>query len=83
MAVKRKKEFSKIIFVLVTVMVIVVVSFSLVMVWITRDLSPLSWLIPAVFAELAAITGFYFNKAKAENVKKIEKAGDEDSRPTI
>ncbi len=82
---KEKKEFSKVIFVLVTAMVTVVTLFSMAMIFVTRNLSPLNFLIPAVFAELAAITGFYFNKAKAENVKKIEKTIEKagNDRPTI
>ena len=45
---------------------IVVTAFTLIMVWRTGDTSPLAYLIPAVFAETAAATGFYYSKAKAE-----------------
>ena len=51
----------------------VVVVFTLIMVWRTNDLSPLGYLIPAVFAKLAAATGFYYSKAKAENRIKLRK----------
>ena len=78
----QKKEFSKIIFVLVTIMVFIVTVFSLLMVWLTRELQPLNWLIIAWFSEMAVITGFYYNKAKNENMKKIERAG-ESIRPPI
>lgn len=43
------------------------------MVWRTNDLSPLAYLIPAVFAELGVGTGFYYSKAKAENRIKLRK----------
>lgn len=39
----------------------------------TKDLSPLAYLIPAVFGELATATGFYYSKAKAENRIKLRK----------
>ena len=39
----------------------------------TSDTSPLAYLIPAVFAETAAATGFYYSKAKAENRIKLRK----------
>lgn len=34
---------------------------------------PLAYLIPAIFAELATATGFYYSKAKAENRIKLRK----------
>lgn len=43
------------------------------MVWRTNDLSPLAYLIPAVFTELGVGTGFYYSKAKAENRIKLRK----------
>ena len=73
----RRMEFSKKIFVAISVMAAVVVVFTLVMIAITRDLSPLSWLIGAVFTELTVGTGFYYNKAKAENIEKINLNGEE------
>lgn len=73
----EKMEFSKKIFIGVTIGVILVVIFSCVMMWRTQDLSPLSYLIPSVFVELATATGFYYDKAKHENMIKI-KGGLED-----
>lgn len=76
---KLKMEFSKKIFIGVTIGVILVVIFSCVMIWRTGDLSPLSYLIPSVFVELATATGFYYNKAKAENEIKLKKIFSESS----
>ena len=70
---KKTVEYSKLIFSLVAAMTALVVAFTLIMVWRTNDLSPLGYLIPAVFAELAAATGFYYSKAKAENRIKLRK----------
>lgn len=52
---------------------IVVIAFTLIMIWRTNDLSPLAYLIPAVAAETATGTGFYYAKAKVENRIKLMK----------
>lgn len=66
-------EFSKLIMVAIGLVTASVTAFTLIMVWRTGDLSPLGYLIPAVFTELAAATGFYYSKAKAENRIKLRK----------
>lgn len=66
---KKKIAFSKIIFAGVSIMTISVVIFSCRMIYITGDLSPLAYLIPSIFAELATATGFYYKKAEKENTK--------------
>lgn len=66
---KKKIAFSKIIFAGVSIMTISVVIFSCKMMYVTGDLSPLAYLIPSVFAELATATGFYYKKAEKENTK--------------
>lgn len=71
---KKKKEFSKIILICVAIVALLVIIFACVMIAITKDLSPLSYLIPAVFAEMATGTAFYYSKAKAENEIKITKS---------
>lgn len=70
---KKRREFSKIIMAVVGTVTIVVTVFTLAFVWKTGDASPLAYLIPAVFAELATATGFYYSKAKAENRIKLRK----------
>ena len=65
-------EFSKKIFLFVGLVALTTVIFSYSLMWITRDTSGLAYLIPAVFGELCVGTGFYFNKAKAENEIKIK-----------
>ena len=71
---KNKMEFSKKIFVWTSLATIVVIIFTGVMIWRTNDLSPLMYLIPAMFAELATATAFYYNKAKVENKIKLMKS---------
>lgn len=70
---KKKKEFSKLLWVTALVHAVTLSVFTMVVVFITGDLTPLDSLIPSVFAELAAATGFYYSKAKAENLIKLRK----------
>ncbi len=73
---RRKKvplEFSKKILLFAAGVNVVVIAFTLLMVWRTGDLSPLAYLIPAVAAETATGTGFYYSKAKVENRIKLMK----------
>ena len=63
---KPRFETSKVILFIVGAVTIWVTAF-------TKALSPLAYLIPAVFAELATATGFYYSKAKAENRIKLRK----------
>lgn len=74
----KKREFSKVILAVVGAVTGIVTAFTLAVVWKTGDTSPLAYLIPAVFAELATATGFYYSKAKAENrIKLRQKYGSE------
>ena len=68
---KKKTEFSKLILIVVSVFTIAVTIFTMRIVAKTGDTSPLGYLIPSVFAELATATGFYYSKAKAENRIKL------------
>ena len=68
---KRRMEFSKKLLIWSFTLTACIIIFSLVMIWKTQDLSPLMYLIPAVFAEMGLATGFYYNKAKAENKIKL------------
>ena len=70
-AEKKKVEFSKLIFLGVSIVTIAITVFSCRVIWLTMDTSALAYLIPAVFAEMASATGFYYTKAKAENKIKL------------
>jgi len=73
---KRPYEFSKKIIFCAAIVNLVIVLFTLVMVWRSNDLSPLAYLIPAAAGEMAVGTGFYYSKAKVENRIKLMKACD-------
>jgi TRAP-type uncharacterized transport system fused permease subunit len=75
---KRKTEFSKKLLYVIFTVTGIIIAFTLYMVWVTQDLSPLTYLIPAVFAEVATATGFYYWKARKENEIKLQKIYGED-----
>ena len=68
----RRKEFSKTILRTVALATFVILAFSFALMWRTGDTTPLAYIIPGIFAELSAATGFYFWKAKAENEIKLD-----------
>jgi type IV secretory pathway VirB3-like protein len=70
---KQKKEFSKKIFYIITTLTIIVIIYSMALMWYTKDSSALAYLIPSIFTEMATCTGFYFWKARTENKIKLEK----------
>ena len=81
---KQPMEFSKLIVIFAAVLNLVVVVYTMVVVAITLDLTPLAYLIPAVAAELAAGSGFYYTKAKVENrIKLMKLYGVEPSRESF
>lgn len=68
---RKRLEFSKLVFVSISIMTVAITIFSCCMIWRTADMSVLAYLIPSVFTEMASATGFYYNKAKAENKIKL------------
>ena len=80
-AAKKKVEFLKLVFLGVSIVTIAITVFSCRMIWLTMDTSALAYLIPAVFAEMASATGFYYTKAKAENKIKLMAASGVQPEP--
>lgn len=77
LSVKKKMEFSKKILIVVSIATALIVIASFVLMWRMMDLSPLSYIITGIFAELASATGFYYWKAKNENMIKLTKDDEE------
>ena len=70
---KPKKEFSKKIFNIVITLFIIVIFYAMALMWKTNTTDGLMYLIPAV-GTLASVTiGFYYWKAKMENMIKLSK----------
>lgn len=70
-------EFSKKIFIFVSLLSVIVTIGALFVMWHVKDISALSVLISAAFAELATATGFYYKKAEKENIEKIKGSGNQ------
>lgn len=66
--------FSKIIVIIVSILTVIISGFAMFAMLFIGDLSALPVLITAIFAAFATGTGFYYNKAKAENLKKLAKS---------
>lgn len=70
---KPKKEFSKKIFNIVITIFIIVIFYAMALMWKTGTTDGLMYLIPSV-GTLASVTiGFYYWKAKMENMIKLSK----------
>lgn len=69
---EKKWSFSKCMAAAVIIIAAVISVFACVMVLVTQDLTPLEYLIPAIFGETAVVSAFYSHKAKAENELKIK-----------
>ena len=69
----KKREFSKNIIIFMTIFTVIITIYSLILMWKTNDTSPLAYLIPAVFAEYATSTAFYYWKARKENEIKLRR----------
>jgi hypothetical protein len=76
-------EFSKKILIVAAVLNVLIIVFTFVMVWRTNDLTPLQYLIPAIAAETATGTGYYYSKAKVENRIKLMKRYNIDATERI
>jgi hypothetical protein len=69
-------EFSKKILIVIGIINVIVIAFTLVMIWRTLDLTPLAYLIPSLSAEAGTGLAFYYTKAKVENRIKLMKSNN-------
>ncbi|MDD5900327.1 MAG: hypothetical protein PUC73_05450 [Lachnospiraceae bacterium] len=70
---KKKMEFSKMAFICTTVLFGSVIAGSFALMWYTQTTDALSYLITATAGLTTTATGFYYHKAKMENLLKIRK----------
>lgn len=73
---KPKKEFSKKIFNIVITLFIIVLIFSMALMWKTNMTDGLMYLIPSVSGLTSTCIGFYMWKAKMENMIKLSKENE-------
>ena len=69
---KKHLEFSKRIFYMLTVMISIICLYSMALMWHTGDTSGLAYLVTGAFGAFSVGVGFYYDKAKKENLKKYE-----------
>lgn len=69
---RKRMEMSKLLLIISDIMSGLTLIFTFIAMFIMRDLSPLSYLIPGVFGLSTVAHGFYYWKAKAENIKKFD-----------
>lgn len=70
---KQKMEFSKFAFICTAVLFGLVIVASIALMWKTDTTDALSFLIPSASGLTVTATGFYYQKAKVENIIKISK----------
>lgn len=70
---KKRRGHSDIIADAVLVVSLFLFIYTLVVIWVFRDTSPLMYLIPSVSALTTAVLSFYMKKSEKENIAKIEK----------
>lgn len=80
---KQKVEFSKKIFYMLSAMIISIVVYAMVLMWHVGDTSPLAYLIPAAFGAYSVGIGFYYDKAKKENLNKFNISVNEQSKDVV
>ena len=73
---KSTKEFSKKIFNIVITLFIIVIFYAMALMWKTETTDGLVYLIPAVGTLTSVTVGFYYWKAKMENMVKLSKEND-------
>ena len=73
---KPKKDFSKKIFNIVITLFIIVIFYAMALMWKTETTDGLMYLIPAVGTLASVTVGFYYWKAKMENMVKLSKEND-------
>lgn len=75
---KKKIEFSKLIVIMSILITILTEAFVCWITVITKDLSALAYLIPAVFTQMGVTISFYLHKAQKENQIKIARIVKEE-----
>lgn len=68
--IKEELSFTKKYFLYLAALEFLVIIFLCVMVYITMNTAPLSWIVSALGAELSIYSGFYCWKARSENKAK-------------
>lgn len=71
--VKKKRSVSKLLIYTILTLTVVVTLFTLYATWLTHDTTPLTALVPCLFAEMGVVSGFYQWKSKCLAVIEMKK----------
>lgn len=80
---KKKMETSKKLLIYAMVLVVVISIIATIAVFVLGDSAPLEYLIGGVFALASTAYGFYFWKAKNENISKYGNNVDSDADDVV
>ena len=75
---RRRRETSKALLLFSDILAVAITVISAVAVFVLKDAAPLEFLIPSVFGLTATSHGFYYWKAKNENIAKFGNNYKED-----
>ena len=78
---KTKRETSKVILTILAPIAVGVIIYACALMWHTGDTSGLAYLLPSVAAPMSTAIGFYYWKAKAENLVRMQTAAQESTEP--
>lgn len=68
---KHTTEFSKVILFAISAVLLIVIIFSMIMMAVTSDLTPLDWILGGLFSLADVAVAFYYWKARKENEIKL------------
>lgn len=82
---RHRRETSKGLLMFTLIMVIVISLATIIAVFVLKDVTPLEYLITGIFGLATTSTGFYYWKAKNENIAKYgnNDKGEEDGYSTF
>lgn len=76
---KKKTETSKKLLIFACILTIIISTVVCVAVFVIQDVTPLEFLIAGVYGLASTAFGFYFWKAKNENLQKFKEIEDDNS----
>ena len=77
---KKHLEFSKKIFYMLSAMIAILCIYSMALMWHTGDTSGLAYLLTGAFGAFSVGVGFYYDKAKKENIQRIKNQKSADKQ---
>lgn len=81
---KKKRSISKVLIFTILTLTVIISLFTLYATWLTKDTTPLTALVPCVFAEMGVVSAFYQWKSKCLAVIEMkQKYGEQFIENTL